>query len=130
MDKPVVLITGALTGIGRAAAVAFAKKGAKLYAVVRVLSTGHRRMRLYAVNSGGLTRIDQLVSAGLFEELVAKLAYDADKVDYNGFDHTDGVDVSGFGWPKDSYSNVALGVIYALADVIHGDRNAWTVESI
>jgi NAD(P)-dependent dehydrogenase (short-subunit alcohol dehydrogenase family) len=28
MDKPVVLITGGLTGIGRAAAVAFAKKGA------------------------------------------------------------------------------------------------------
>jgi NAD(P)-dependent dehydrogenase (short-subunit alcohol dehydrogenase family) len=26
MDTPVVLITGALTGIGRAAAVAFAKK--------------------------------------------------------------------------------------------------------
>jgi NAD(P)-dependent dehydrogenase (short-subunit alcohol dehydrogenase family) len=30
MDKPVTLITGALTGIGRAAAVAFAKKGAKV----------------------------------------------------------------------------------------------------
>jgi NAD(P)-dependent dehydrogenase (short-subunit alcohol dehydrogenase family) len=30
MNKPVVLITGGLTGIGRAAAVAFAKKGAKL----------------------------------------------------------------------------------------------------
>src|SRR5437764_151604 len=30
MSKPVVLITGALTGIGRAAAVAFAKKGAKV----------------------------------------------------------------------------------------------------
>jgi NAD(P)-dependent dehydrogenase (short-subunit alcohol dehydrogenase family) len=30
MDKPVVLITGALTGIGRATAVAFAKKGAKI----------------------------------------------------------------------------------------------------
>jgi NAD(P)-dependent dehydrogenase (short-subunit alcohol dehydrogenase family) len=30
MDKPVVLITGALTGIGRAAAVAFAKKGAEV----------------------------------------------------------------------------------------------------
>src|ERR1700716_2591478 len=30
MNKSVVLITGALTGIGRAAAVAFAKKGAKL----------------------------------------------------------------------------------------------------
>src|SRR5260370_38003840 len=30
MDKPVVLITGALTGIGRAAAVAFARKGANV----------------------------------------------------------------------------------------------------
>jgi NAD(P)-dependent dehydrogenase (short-subunit alcohol dehydrogenase family) len=30
MNKPVVLITGALSGIGRAAAVAFAKKGAKV----------------------------------------------------------------------------------------------------
>jgi NAD(P)-dependent dehydrogenase (short-subunit alcohol dehydrogenase family) len=30
MDKPVILITGALTGIGRAAAVAFAKKGANV----------------------------------------------------------------------------------------------------
>jgi NAD(P)-dependent dehydrogenase (short-subunit alcohol dehydrogenase family) len=30
MDDPVILITGGLTGIGRAAAVAFAKKGAKV----------------------------------------------------------------------------------------------------
>src|SRR6267378_7416144 len=30
MNNPVVLITGGLTGIGRAAAVAFAKKGAKV----------------------------------------------------------------------------------------------------
>jgi len=30
MDKPVILITGALTGIGRATAVAFAKNGARL----------------------------------------------------------------------------------------------------
>jgi NAD(P)-dependent dehydrogenase (short-subunit alcohol dehydrogenase family) len=30
MDKPVILITGALTGIGRATAVAFAKKGANV----------------------------------------------------------------------------------------------------
>jgi NAD(P)-dependent dehydrogenase (short-subunit alcohol dehydrogenase family) len=32
MDTPVVLVTGALTGIGRAAAVAFAKHGAKVVA--------------------------------------------------------------------------------------------------
>ena len=36
MNQPVVLITGALSGIGRAAAVAFAKKGAK------VVVTGRR----------------------------------------------------------------------------------------
>jgi len=36
MDQPVVLITGALTGIGRAAAVAFARKGAN------VVVTGRR----------------------------------------------------------------------------------------
>jgi NAD(P)-dependent dehydrogenase (short-subunit alcohol dehydrogenase family) len=36
MNKPVILITGALTGIGRAAAVAFAKKGAN------VVVTGRR----------------------------------------------------------------------------------------
>jgi NAD(P)-dependent dehydrogenase (short-subunit alcohol dehydrogenase family) len=29
VDKPFILITGALTGIGRATAIAFAKKGAK-----------------------------------------------------------------------------------------------------
>src|SRR6202011_2782737 len=32
MDKPVVLITGALSGIGRATAIAFAKKGATVVA--------------------------------------------------------------------------------------------------
>jgi NAD(P)-dependent dehydrogenase (short-subunit alcohol dehydrogenase family) len=48
MDTPVVLITGALTGIGRATAVAFAKKGEELAdAIVFIASddasfiTGH-----------------------------------------------------------------------------------------
>ena len=35
MSNPVVLITGALTGIGRATAVAFAKQGTRLYVAGR-----------------------------------------------------------------------------------------------
>jgi len=41
MNKPVVLITGALTGIGRATAVAFAKRGAKVVAVGRREDAGN-----------------------------------------------------------------------------------------
>ena len=41
MSNPVVLITGALTGIGRAAAVAFAKKGAKVVVSGRRDEAGH-----------------------------------------------------------------------------------------
>jgi NAD(P)-dependent dehydrogenase (short-subunit alcohol dehydrogenase family) len=41
MDKPVVLITGALTGIGRAAAVAFAKKGANVVVAGRREDAGN-----------------------------------------------------------------------------------------
>ena len=40
MDQPVVLITGALTGIGRAAAVAFAKKGANVVVTGRRAEAG------------------------------------------------------------------------------------------
>ena len=41
MNNPVVLITGALTGIGRAAAVAFAKKGAKVVVAGRREEAGN-----------------------------------------------------------------------------------------
>ncbi|WP_394782326.1 SDR family NAD(P)-dependent oxidoreductase [Undibacterium sp.] len=40
MNKPVVLITGALTGIGRATAIAFAKEGAKLVVSGRRVEAG------------------------------------------------------------------------------------------
>jgi NAD(P)-dependent dehydrogenase (short-subunit alcohol dehydrogenase family) len=40
MSNPVVLITGALTGIGRATAIAFAKEGARL-----VVSGRHEEVR-------------------------------------------------------------------------------------
>src|SRR5260221_9678692 len=45
MNKSVVLITGALTGIGRAAAVAFAKKGAKLVVAGRRDEVGKALVR-------------------------------------------------------------------------------------
>ena len=41
MDKPVVLITGGLTGIGRAAAIAFARKGAKVVVAGRHNEAGN-----------------------------------------------------------------------------------------
>jgi NAD(P)-dependent dehydrogenase (short-subunit alcohol dehydrogenase family) len=41
MSNPVVLITGALTGIGRAAAIAFAKKGAKVVVAGRRDQAGY-----------------------------------------------------------------------------------------
>src|SRR6476660_1695983 len=42
MDKPVVLITGALTGIGRATAIAFAKEGARLVVAGRHEDAGQQ----------------------------------------------------------------------------------------
>lgn len=99
-----------------------------IYAVVRVLLNGHRRMRLYGLTSGRLTGIDGLLGRGLFDELIAGQHFDADKIDYNGFDRTDGTDGHGFGWPADVRSNVALGIIYGLAEIVHGDRNAWSVS--
>lgn len=45
MSKPVVLITGALTGIGRATALAFAREGARLIVSGRHQEEGHALVR-------------------------------------------------------------------------------------
>src|ERR1700736_5692704 len=58
MNKPVVLIPGALTGSGRAAAVAFAKKGAKL-----VVSGRH--------DEAGRTLVEELRSLGSEAEFIS-----------------------------------------------------------
>ena len=50
MSNPVVLITGGLSGIGRAAAVAFAKKGAKVSLPVVVMTPAKRLLRSYALS--------------------------------------------------------------------------------
>ena len=57
MNKPVVLITGGLPGIGRAAAVAFAKKGA------RVMVAGRR-------NEVGNALVKELRSLGSEAEFI------------------------------------------------------------
>jgi NAD(P)-dependent dehydrogenase (short-subunit alcohol dehydrogenase family) len=57
MDNPVVLITGALTGIGRAAAVAFAKQGAN------VVVTGRR-------DEAGKALVEELRAAGSWAEFI------------------------------------------------------------
>jgi|ERR1700676_4075872 len=57
MDKPVVLITGALSGIGRATAIAFAKKGAT------VVVSGRR-------DEAGKALVDELRSFGSVAEFI------------------------------------------------------------
>jgi NAD(P)-dependent dehydrogenase (short-subunit alcohol dehydrogenase family) len=57
MNKPVILITGALTGIGRATAVAFARKGAK------VVVTGRR-------DEAGKALVEELRSFGSEAEFI------------------------------------------------------------
>ena len=58
MSNPVVLITGALTGIGRAAAIAFARKGAKVVVSGRRDEAGKtlaRELRSFGSEASSLT---------------------------------------------------------------------------
>jgi NAD(P)-dependent dehydrogenase (short-subunit alcohol dehydrogenase family) len=59
MSNPVILITGALTGIGRATALAFAKIGARLKAIRKqptLVVNGDNDVTIYTVNSSILQR--------------------------------------------------------------------------
>ncbi|MEV0473858.1 SDR family NAD(P)-dependent oxidoreductase [Streptomyces prunicolor] len=67
MDNPVVLITGALTGIGRAAAVAFAKQGAN------VVVAGRR-------DEAGKALVEELRGLGSWAEFVNADVRDEDEV--------------------------------------------------
>jgi NAD(P)-dependent dehydrogenase (short-subunit alcohol dehydrogenase family) len=67
MDKPVILITGALTGIGRAAAVAFARKGAT------VVVTGRR-------DEAGKALAEELRALGAEAEFINADVRDEDDV--------------------------------------------------
>lgn len=67
MDNPVVLITGALTGIGRAAAVAFAKQGAN------VVVAGRR-------DEAGKALVEELRGLGSWAEFVNADVRDEDDV--------------------------------------------------
>jgi len=50
MSDPVVLITGALTGIGRATAIAFAKEGARLVVAAPLRRTARRHRQRHPVS--------------------------------------------------------------------------------
>lgn len=67
MDNPVVLITGALTGIGRAAAVAFAKRGAN------VVVAGRR-------DEAGKVLVEELRGLGSWAEFINADVRDEDEV--------------------------------------------------
>jgi len=111
----------------------FAPPGSKIHLVLRLTTAGLIRMRMYVVapfhnpKQHELVRIDGQMPEELFNEIIAKQAYDKELISYYGFDRTDGTDHSGFGWdPKKTRSNVAWGILYALADIVHGNRSAWT----
>ena len=57
MNKPVVLITGGLTGIGRAAAVAFAKKSAKVVVAGRRDEAGKELVKDFLSGGRGCCKL-------------------------------------------------------------------------
>jgi len=62
MSSQVVLVTGALTGIGRAAAIAFAKKGAKVVVAGRRDEVGKVPMARLGVSEEQAHAIDFIAS--------------------------------------------------------------------
>src|SRR5258706_3225693 len=80
MSNPVILITGALTGIGRATALAFAKIGARLVvngrrpAEGKALQLELQRLGAEAVFIGADVRHDDEV-AGLIDQAVARFGH-------------------------------------------------------
>jgi NAD(P)-dependent dehydrogenase (short-subunit alcohol dehydrogenase family) len=72
MNNPVVLITGALTGIGRAAAAAFAKKGAKVWLLpVGVMRPARRLLADVGVDELSLRPALETVKSGIRVNSVA-----------------------------------------------------------
>lgn len=102
-------------------------RGSILFSVIRIKEDQSCRMRLYCADSirRGMLRVDSLIGEHLFDELVSRVPYDGDQVDYNAFDSYHGSDSSGFGWPTTVKSNVPLGLVYTLAEIVHGERDAW-----
>jgi NAD(P)-dependent dehydrogenase (short-subunit alcohol dehydrogenase family) len=64
MDNPVVLITGALTGIGRATAVAFAAEGARATSSPAAMRRQAKRLQPNCATSASRPRSSKPMSAG------------------------------------------------------------------
>lgn len=109
----------------------YAKPG-EIYAVVKTMPNGLRRMRLYVMFEGpgivpGLRRVDTMVPKTVFDEILERLPHENERISYLEVDPTNGQDESGFGWSHNSSTNTALAIIYALADALYANRNAWKV---
>jgi hypothetical protein len=106
----------------------FAPKG-EVYVVIR--QEGEEwRVRLYAAKDGKLNRFDQCLGRAVVEALDRKTrSYWFSKgegVRYFGWDRTDGSKTSGLRFVPTPNVNTVAGIVYDLAEIIHGDRKAWS----